>query len=76
MKSYKQIIPAAVGIMASCYYVDEDGKRNLRAGEWEAPIICYGLTERGDIEPLVIDCSGKVFAPYIKRVYWQGNFRA
>lgn len=69
MSQYVQIIPAAPGVMAQCYYIDEDGKC-LNGKYWEAPIVCYGLTDRGYIEPIVIDEHGDVFAPYIACVDW------
>ena len=51
MSRYVQIIPAVPVAVARCYYVDEDGKRIRSTGEyWQAPIVCYGLTDRGDIE--------------------------
>ena len=75
MSQYVQIIPAAPGVMAQCYYIDEDGKR-LNGKHWQAPIVCYGLTDLGDIEPIVMDEHGSVFAPHIASVDWQGNFRA
>ena len=77
MSRYVQIIPAVPGAVARCYLIDEDGKRIRDTGEfWQAPIVCYGLTARGDIEPIVMDEHGRVFAPYIVSVDWQGNFRA
>lgn len=69
MSQYVQIIPAAPGVMAQCYYIDEDGKR-LNGKHWQAPIVCYGLTDRGYIEPIVIDEHGEVFAPHIVCVDW------
>lgn len=75
MSRYVQIIPAVPGAVARCYDIDEDGKR-LNGKYWQAPIVCYGLTARGDIEPIVMDEYGDVFAPCIESVDWQGNFRA
>lgn len=72
-KAYKQIISAQTDIMAECYYVDEDGKRVHNDKFWIAPIVCFGLTENGDIESLVLDDNGEIFAPYIKRVYFTDN---
>ena len=69
MSRYVEIIPAAPGVMAQCYYIDEDGKR-LNGKHWQAPIVCYGLTDRGYIEPIVIDEHGEVFAPHIVCVDW------
>ena len=48
-KAYKQIISAQTDIMAECYYIDEDGKRVHNDKFWIAPIVCFGLTENGDI---------------------------
>lgn len=76
MSRYVQIIPAVSGAVARCYFIDEDGKRKHNAKYWQAPIVCYGLTDRGNIEPIVMDEHGSVFAPYIASVDWQGNFRA
>lgn len=76
MSQYVQIIPAVPGAVAHCYFIDEDGKRKHNGEYWQAPIVCYGLTARGDIEPIVIDEHGDVFAPHIASVDWQGNFRA
>ena len=76
MSRYVQIIPAVPGAVAHCYLIDEDGKRIHNGKYWQAPIVCYGLTDRGDIKPIVMDEHGEVFAPYIASVDWQGNFRA
>ena len=76
MSRYVQIIPAVPGAVARCYYIDEDGKRKHNGEYWQAPIVCYGLTDRGYIEPIVMDEHGSVFAPHIASVDWQGNFRA
>lgn len=76
MSRYVQIIPAVPGAVAHCYFIDEDGKRKHNGEYWQAPIVCYGLTALGDIEPIVMDEHGSVFAPYIVSVDWQGNFRA
>lgn len=77
MSRYVQIIPAVPGAVAHCYFVDEDSKRIHDTGKfWQAPIVCYGLTAWGGIEPIVMDEHGSVFAPYIASVDWQGNFRA
>lgn len=76
MSRYVQIIPAVPGAVAHCYFIDEDGKRKHNGEYWQAPIVCYGLTDRGDIESIVMDEQGRVFAPYIVSVDWQGNFRA
>ena len=70
MSRYVQIIPAAPSVMARCYYIDEDGKRLHNGEYWQAPIVCYGLTDRGNIEPLVIDERGVVSYPYIACVDW------
>lgn len=76
MSRYVQIIPAVPGAVAHCYFIDEDGKRKHTGKFWQAPIVCYGLTALGDIEPIVMDEHGSVFAPHIASVDWQGNFRA
>lgn len=73
MSRYVQIIPAVPGAVAHCYLIDEDGKRIHNDKFWIAPIVCFGLTENGDIELLVLDDNGEIFAPYIKRVYFTGN---
>lgn len=46
MSRYVQIIPALPGAVAHCYFIDEDGKRKHNGEYWQAPIVCYGMTDR------------------------------